>query len=1110
MLRAFLFSILMATTVWAQSTAQINGTVKDQSGAVLPGVEVTVTQTDTGVMRTTVTNETGSYVLSNLPIGPYRLEAALPGFRMYTQIGIVLQVNADPTINPVLEVGQVTEQVEVQADAALVETRSVGVGTVIDNQRVLELPLNGRNVTELILLVGAATPNPNPGNMNSARNYPTIVINVAGGLSNGITYLLDGAVHNDAHNNLNLPMPFPDALQEFKVETSALPAQYGLHSAAMVNAVTKSGTNEFHGNAFEFVRNGVFNARNFFAATRDTLKRNQYGGVIGGPIVKNKLFFFGGYQGTSQRSSPPQFFSYIPSQAMLAGDFTAYASPACNNGRQIDLPASLGFVNNRISPTRFDPAAVNITRYLPTSEADPCGRVSYGLLNNQDEQIAVSRMDYTKSDKQSIFGRFLFARLTAPTTYDGKNLLTTPSSAALDRVYTLALGNTYLIGTGTVSSFRLSATRSVIGKAREDIGAWPDYGVKAKSLDVRVIALSVTGNGFGIGMNGPNVQGGPPGPNIVTISNTGPNFNVSEDLSMIRGAHQFGFGGSYLYMQNAYHSGRNSTGRFTFNGQFTGLGNADFLLGLAQQWAQGNLSSFYNRSHVIGAYAQDTWKMTPRLTLNYGVRWEPYLPWSSKYGWFSHFEQKLFDENVRSNVYVNAPAGLVFPGDSQYDCGKKVECNRWNQFFPRVGLAWDPKGDGRTSVRAAFGMFADRQMVLALTGFGQNVPFGSVVTLNNVTLSDPWANYAGGDPFPTVLNRNVRFPGFGAALSHPLHAHAPMSSQWNLSLQRQIGADWLLTANYIGSNSIHLATGTELNPGVFLGLGPCTLNGVSYPTCSTTGNLNQRRVLNLKNPVHGQFYGTVSSLDDGATGTYNGLFLSAQKRVSRGTTVLANYTWSHCISDLLNSIVGGSGDGGVSTGYNPEGRSKERANCKTDQRHIVNLSAVAQTPQFANRSLRIIASNWQISPILKLRSGQFFTVTTGSDRALNGAASQRPNQVLADPYMPNKSIDGWLNPAAFAVPALGTYGNLGRQNLRGPGSIQLDLALSRTFPIGEGKSLQLRGEAFNLPNHMNPDIPVTALNNTASFGKIQNDISGTSGLSDGNPRILQFALKFIF
>ena len=1109
-LNAFLFSVLTCTAVWGQSTAQINGTVKDQSGAVLPGVEVTVTQTDTGVKRSTVTNETGSYVLPNLPIGPYRLESSLPGFRTYTQTGIVLQVSANPTINPVLEVGQVTEQVEVQADAALVETRNAGIGTVVDNQRVLELPLNGRNVTELILLVGAANPNPNPGNMNSARNYPTIVINVAGGLSNGVTYLLDGAVHNDAHNNLNLPLPFPDALQEFKVETSAVPAQYGLHSAAVVNAVTKSGTNEFHGDAFEFVRNGIFNARNFFAPTRDTLKRNQYGGVLGGPVVKNKLFFFGGYQGTSQRSSPPQFLSYIPTQSMLTGDFTAYASPACNNGRQITLPASMGFVNNRISPSRFDPAAVKISSYLPTSEADPCGRVTYGLVSNQDEQILVSRMDYTKSDKQSLFGRFLFAHLTAPTTYDGKNLLTTPTSASSDRIYTLALGDTYLLGSGMVSSFRASVTRSAIEKANENIGSWSDYGVKAKSLDVKVIQMTVTGNGFGIGANGPNVRGGPGGPNVVTIANTGPNYNVSEDLSIVKGDHQFGFGASYLHMENAFHSGKNSTGVFRFSGQFTGLGNADFLMGLAQSWLQGNLSTYYNRQHVVGLYAQDAWKATPRLTLNYGVRWEPYLPWSSKYGWFSHFDQKLFDQNVRSKVYVNAPAGLVFPGDSQYECGNKVECNRLNQFFPRVGLAWDPKGDGRTSVRAGFGMFADRQMVLALTGFGQDVPFGNAITLTNVTLSDPWATYPGGDPFPTVLGRDVPFPTFGTVVTHPLHAHPPVVNQWNLSIQRQVGTNWLLTANYIGTSSVHLATGTELNPAGFLGLGACTLGGVNFSTCSTTGNINQRRVLNLKNPVEGQYYGTVSALDDGATGNYNALFLSAQKRLSHGTTVLANYTWSHCVADYLNSIVGGSGDGGPSAGYNPGGRSKERGNCKTDQRHVVNLSAVAQTPRFSSRTLRWIGSNWQISPIMKLRSGQFFTVTTGVDNALNGGPNQRPNQVLANPYMPNKSIDGWLNPAAFAAPAPGTYGNLGAQNLRGPGVFQLDLALSRTFPIGEGKSLQLRGEAFNLPNHMNPAMPVAALNSTGSFGKIQSDISGTSGLSDGDPRIMQFALKFIF
>src|SRR5438874_3884631 len=334
-LSGLIFLAITCTGAWAQVTAQISGTVKDQSGAVLPGVEVTVTQTDTGLKRSTPTDETGSYVLANLPLGPYRLEASLPGFRTYVQTGIVLQVDANPTINPVLNVGQLTDQVEVQADAALVETRSAGVGTVVDNQRVLELPLNGRNVTELVFLAGMA--NVSAGNMNSVRNYPTLIISVAGGLSNGVTYLLDGAIHNDVENNLNLPLPFPDALQEFKVETSALPAQYGQHSSAAVNAVTKSGTNEFHGDLFEFVRNGSLNARNAFAPKRDSLKRNQFGGVFGGPVIKNKLFFFGGDQSTTLRSAPVEGIAFLPTPVMLAGDWTAITTPSCNAGRQVTL-----------------------------------------------------------------------------------------------------------------------------------------------------------------------------------------------------------------------------------------------------------------------------------------------------------------------------------------------------------------------------------------------------------------------------------------------------------------------------------------------------------------------------------------------------------------------------------------------------------------------------------------------------------------------------------------------------------------------------------------------------------------------------------------------------
>src|SRR5207244_4451247 len=345
LLVGLLGSAMTCASLRAQATAQISGAVRDQSGAVLPGVEVTATQTDTGIVRTAVTNETGSYVLPNLAVGPYRLEASLPGFRTFAQSGIVLQVNSSPVVNPVLEVGQVTEQVEVQANAALVETRTAGIGAVVENARLMDLPLNGRAVVELIALIGAATPAP-LNNGSSRDHFAQASFSVAGGLNNGLNYTLDGATHNNPQDNGYLSLPFPDALQEFKLETSGTGAQTGMKSAGTVSLVTKSGTNAFHGDLFEFVRNGKFNARNSFATRRDTIKRNQFGGTLGGAINKNKLFFFAGYQGTALRQDHEDTISFVPTAAILAGDFTAFASPACNGGRQMTLRAP--FANNRI------------------------------------------------------------------------------------------------------------------------------------------------------------------------------------------------------------------------------------------------------------------------------------------------------------------------------------------------------------------------------------------------------------------------------------------------------------------------------------------------------------------------------------------------------------------------------------------------------------------------------------------------------------------------------------------------------------------------------------------------------------------------------------------
>src|ERR1017187_1866288 len=349
LLAGIFLSILFCSSMWGQaSTGQITGNVKDASGLAVPGADVKATQTATGVTRTVTSGAQGDYTLANLPAGPYQLEITKEGFNKYVQTGIILNVDSNPSVDVSLKVGSVSEQVTVSEDALQVETHSTGIGNVVTNQQVAEMPLNGRDPHELIFLSGMAT-YPGAASFNSVRNYPTVVVAVAGGQGDTTAYLLDGVMWQDPYNNLSLPLPFPDALQEFKVETSAAPAQYGFHAGATVNAVTKSGTNEYHGDLFEFVRNGDLNARDFFAPTRDTYKRNQFGGVVGGPVLprfRNKLFFFGGFQRTSLRSDGSQAIANIPNAAALTGDFTSLASPACNNGRQVTLSPALGFVNN--------------------------------------------------------------------------------------------------------------------------------------------------------------------------------------------------------------------------------------------------------------------------------------------------------------------------------------------------------------------------------------------------------------------------------------------------------------------------------------------------------------------------------------------------------------------------------------------------------------------------------------------------------------------------------------------------------------------------------------------------------------------------------------------
>jgi hypothetical protein len=727
-------SLLICAVSWAQ-TSQINGIVRDATGLVIPGAAIKATQTATGVVRSTISGSDGGYALPNLPIGPYLLEVTKEGFNKYAQTGIVLQVDTNPTVDIAMKVGAVSEQVTVEAGAAQVETRTTSIGQVVDNQRIAEMPLNGRDPHELIFLAGMAN-FPGNGSMNTVRNYPTVVVSVAGGPADGIAYLLDGVMHQDPYTSLSLPLPFPDALQEFTVETSAVPAQYGYHATATVNAVTKSGTNQFHGDVFEFLRNGDLNARDFFAVQRDTLKRNQFGGVIGGPVKKDKLFFFGGYQRTSLRSDGVQNTAFVPTPQMVAGDFTAAASPACANGKQVTLPSSLGFNNNLISPTLLNPVALNIIKTLPVPNS-PCGRVLYGLVADQDEDLVTAKIDYQINEKHSIFGRYLSGRLTQGSTYDGKDALSVSQASVHDLDYGFSLGDTYLISTSLVNSLQLGANRANVVTTADNYASWDTLGANITPLAGKTISLTATG-AFTIGG----------GPASSKASHGGPLWSIFDDISWVKGSHQFGFGGSIYQQRLDYFSAGNTFGTPTFDGNQTGLTLGDFMLGRTVSFTQGTIYGFYTRQFYDALYVQDNWKVSSRLTLNYGVRWEPYLSPYNNRGENEHFDPALFAQNFHTSVFTNAPAGLVFPGDPQYTSGKYLNGPVWNKFFPRVGVAWDPQGNGRMTIRAGYGMYGDRASMLNGTNVYTSPPFGNVVSVAGANLTDPWANYPGGNPMP--------------------------------------------------------------------------------------------------------------------------------------------------------------------------------------------------------------------------------------------------------------------------------------------------------------------------------------------------------------------------
>jgi hypothetical protein len=1096
---AVLILFLITGNAWAQAgaTAQISGTVKDASGGVLPGVDVTATQTDTGLKRNTTTDTDGSYTIPNLPPGPYTVEAMLQGFRTFQQTGIVLQVGASPVINVAMSLGQVAETITVQANASLVETKNLGVGQVMTNKQVIELPLNGRNTADLLALLPASVPGGVAANATSRSMQGAnggIAYSLAGGLSFGVSYVLDGATHNNPYDNLNLPLPFPDAVGEFKAETSAMTAQNGMHSGGAVNAITKSGSNAFRGDLFEFFRHHSLNATDPFAVKDaagnrkdDGLKRNQYGATLGGPIAKDRLFFFLGYQGTNTRQIPTDNRAFVPTAAMLSGDFTAFTSPACNGGRQVTLGAP--FVGNKISPALFSRAALNISAKLPTT-SDPCGLIQYGLPSASDEWQQVTKIDYQLNSKHRLFGRYIGTSFFRPPPFSlpeaQQNLLVTSIGGRDQLATTLTVGEDYVISSSTLNSLRVAFNRTNITRTSTDFFSAPEVGINMYSYMPHYMLLTVT-NGFQLG-------GGTESLSQFTTNE----YQLSDDLTLVRGAHQFAFGGSIAHWKSLSLANVRSPGQLAIDGTQTGLGLADFLTGRmgVNALIQAAPNTLDMAQTYIGLYAQDTWRVGAKLTINAGVRWEPFFPQQLLNGAVYQFDQARFNQNVKSTVFPKAPAGLYFPGDPGFPTKAGMN-TQWGNLGPRVGVTWDPKGDGRTSVRASYGR--SYEFVNAQFHLNTSVapPWGSEIRINSPSggLDNPFINSSGQtNIFPVTFDQNAPFSLNGPFLSLSNDMASTHVDQWNVTLERQITPAWFASAGYLGSKTSNIWESTPLNNAVFQNVGGAA---------PSIANINARRPFTLQSPANGQFYGPVDLYVTDGTQRYRGMILTL-RRIAARATLTANYALSHCEGSPDGN---GGGTTNVSVGYNiPSNPAYDNGNCSSDRLQNFSLIASVETPRFQNKGLRWAASGWRLVPTFRATTGAWLTIATGVDRVLNGqAGTQRVNE-LSTNYYADQSINPanggirFVDPAAFQQPAIGTFGNMQRNVVRGPGFKNIDVALSRVFNLGGSKSIEVRGEAFNALNWFEWGNPNTNFS-SATFGQI------TSALS---PRVIQLATKFNF
>lgn len=1098
-LRSGLAVVLLACiSLFAQQiTGNIRGTVFDPTGAILHGARITAVQIETGLSRTVQTDDRGNYLLLELPVGQYRLEIAAPGFEKYVQDGISLKVNETALVPAHLSVGSQSEQVLVTADAELIQPTVTSLGKVVEQRELEDLPLNGRNFSQLGLLQPGVVPL-TPGLAEaggSLRDGQAYAVNGQRPESNN--FLIDGANNVNGVDGGFVLEPPVDAISEFRILTHNATAEFGNSLGSTTNIITRSGSNSFHGSAWEFLRNDVFDARNYFAQKTEPLKQNQFGATFGGPIHKDKTFFFGYYEGFRNRQGETTLTT-VPSLKERQGNFAemcpeGFTGGFCNNPQHqlFNIFAMAPYPNNQMPA--INPIAQQLLGFFPTPTVGTNLFSSTQTLQDDTDQFGI-RADHYATPADTLNLRYMFST--------GSRL--DPLSPAGASVPGFPVGedhhsqNFVVQETHTFSSTLVSVARFSFLRNTFLFDEHVNHTSPASLGFQYQPSLDLAAGPPFIQVNGYATVGDP----ITGPRNTYENvFDYSGSLSWVRGKHEFKFGGGYQRQQINFLQGIATNGFFVFVPFPITNAFASFLAGQPIVFLQGRGDfSRGMRGNNLNAYAEDTYKVNSRLTLNVGLRYELPFPYTE-----IHNRQTLWIPGRQSQIMPNAPAGLLYPGDPGVPAG--LIPTDHHALAPRVGLAWDPSGSSKWLVTSAYGIFYEPYYT------GQGGPLQSALSappyLQTPQVGLP--NFA--DPFngSPPLKGAYSTPLTNLTLSQSLTL--PYTQDWDLNVQRSFGSDFLFEIGYVGTKGTHLPRFVEGNPAVFAS---GMANGQPI---STPGNADQRRMYSgctLNTPPSECVYSSMGLIDGIANSSYNAMEASLKKRFSHGVSFLASYTWSKSIDDASSFNMTGSAAKPVAgendLAQNPFNLAAERGLSMFDARHRFVFSYEWALPFWTHPQAwyQQVFGGWHLNGIATLMSGTPFTVFDSTDVAAQGSApeitgfsAQRPN-LVGNPNAGPHQVDNWFNAAAFQkldpVANAGQFGSAGRNIVAGPGYADWDFAMMKDMHITESKQLEFRAEMFNFLNHTNFRLPDSDIS-SPTFNHI---------LAAQPPRLVQFALKFAF